>query len=145
MPVCGREVEIVTELAEAGSPNHRLLRRLMERGAKLEGTESAALLMEEYALAKRVLEAKDARQAQAIEARQGSQSGALLLARDRFIARRIHETLLPGETGLLFLGLLHDLRRWLDRRIRVFPPFLPPGHPKGEENGHIEPEHPDRG
>lgn len=32
LPVCGREAEIVADLARAGSRNHRLLIRLMERG-----------------------------------------------------------------------------------------------------------------
>jgi len=32
--VCGREAEIVTELAKAGSRNHRLLLLLVKRGAR---------------------------------------------------------------------------------------------------------------
>jgi hypothetical protein len=45
LPVCDREAEIVTELAEAGSRNHRLLMLLMKRGATITGTESLELLM----------------------------------------------------------------------------------------------------
>ena len=57
LPVCGREVEIVTELAQAGSRNHQLLLRLMAQGAVLMGTESGDLLVQEYQLAKQSLTA----------------------------------------------------------------------------------------
>lgn len=123
LPVCGREAEIVTELAGSGSPNHRLLLRLMEKGAALMGTESAELLMQEYALAKKILEAKDAEEASAVEAGHKGLSDSLLIARDQFIASRIQNTLLPGETGILFLGLLHCPGSWLDPSIRVLHPF----------------------
>jgi two-component system nitrogen regulation response regulator GlnG len=52
LPVCGRETEIVTDLAQAGSRNHQLLLRLMAQGAILMGTESADLLVQEYQAAK---------------------------------------------------------------------------------------------
>ncbi len=42
LPVCGRELEIVSDLAKAGSRNHQLLLRLQKHGATLMGTESAA-------------------------------------------------------------------------------------------------------
>ena len=40
LPRCGREAEIVADLAGAGSPNHQLLLSLMKKGATLMGTES---------------------------------------------------------------------------------------------------------
>jgi len=49
---CGREKEIVAELAKAGSRNYRLLLRLIEKGAIIMGTESAELLIREYQLMK---------------------------------------------------------------------------------------------
>ena len=51
LPVCGHEQDIVSELAGAGSRNHRLLLELQARGATLMGTESPELLVEEYQLA----------------------------------------------------------------------------------------------
>src|SRR3990167_5525794 len=54
LPNCGREVQIVTDLANAGSPNHQLLLYLMEKGATLMGTESADFLLEEYQLVQQV-------------------------------------------------------------------------------------------
>jgi hypothetical protein len=108
LPICDKEAEIVADIAKMGSPNHLLLLRLKEKGATLMGTESAALLIEEYQLAKKVLAAKDAREAMEIEARQKATSDRLLQQRDEFIAARIGQTLQPGETGLLFLGMLHN-------------------------------------
>jgi hypothetical protein len=43
----------------------------------------------------------------------------LLKRRDEYIARRINETLRAGETGLIFLGMLHSLGSWLDKEIRL--------------------------
>ena len=70
LPVCGRELEIVSELAKAGSRNHQLLLRLKERGATLMGTESAGLLVQEYNLIKQTLAASDPATAARLEARQ---------------------------------------------------------------------------
>jgi len=56
LPVCEHEQAIVADLAAGGSRNHRLVRRLMDRGAVLMGTESAELLVEEYQLQKELLE-----------------------------------------------------------------------------------------
>ena len=55
LPVCGRELEIVEELANQGSRNHRLLLRLIEKGAVIMGTESPDLLLEEYERVKQAL------------------------------------------------------------------------------------------
>jgi hypothetical protein len=128
LPVCGREREIVAELAEAGSRNHGLLLKLQARGAVLMGTESPELLVEEYQVAL----AKFA---------PGAAAGAgkhrdrlrhdLIDRRDRYVAERINSTLLPGETGILFMGMLHKIARWLDRGISVVYP-LPPGGGKQE-------------
>ena len=54
LPICGFEERIVRELANAGSSNHQLLLRLLDRGATLMGTEDPQLLMEEYELQKQI-------------------------------------------------------------------------------------------
>src|SRR3990172_3420162 len=78
LPKCGREAEIVTELAKAGSPNHQLLLSLMKRGATLMGAESPDLLMEEYRLVQQILSAKDPQEVARIEARHEARSRLLL-------------------------------------------------------------------
>jgi hypothetical protein len=117
---CGREREIVAEMARAGSPNHRLLLRLIEGGAAVMGTESAELLIQEHQLSKQWIatlslppRGRDPHE----KARR-----ALLEQRDAFIARRINLTLRAGEIGLLFLGMLHCLDHRLDPDIQVTYP-----------------------
>jgi hypothetical protein len=122
LPVCGREAEIVTELAQAGSRNHQLLRGLMAQGAVLMGTESGDLLVQEYRLAKQSLTAKPPRAA-GVAASRRALSGTLLQRRDQFVAQRINDTLKNGETGILFLGMLHALERYLDPDVKVIYPL----------------------
>jgi hypothetical protein len=78
----------------------------MREGATLVGTESPALLLDEY----RLLQSSDNAQGQA---------AALLEARDRFIAGQIDATLHDDEDGVLFIGALHKVARFLPRRVKV--------------------------
>jgi hypothetical protein len=126
LPVCDKESDIVTELAKKGSPNHQILSRLIEKGATVMGTESAELLIEEYHLIKKILETGDVKDAIAIEARQKAASDLLLKKRDEFIAARIDQTLQPGETGILFLGMLHNIASLLPGDIHVQYPLNRP-------------------
>jgi hypothetical protein len=122
LPVCGREAEIVTELALAGSRNHQLLLRLMAQGAVLMGTESADLLVQEYQLARQSL-ATRAPRAAGVAATRRALSQALLQRRDHFMAQRINETLKSGATGILFLGMLHSVERYLNPDVKVIYPL----------------------
>jgi hypothetical protein len=118
LPICGREIDIVRELADNGSRNHRLLLRLLEKGATVMGTESPELLVEEYELAQDLLcEGTDLREGDNPQ-KLGEE---LLKKRDQFIAQRINQTLRPEETGILFLGMLHSPEKLLDKDIRVIP------------------------
>jgi hypothetical protein len=108
LPVCGREAEIVRDLARQGSRNHQLLLELMSRGATLTGTESAPLIVAEYRRIQKLIEASrmmDDSDSVALELR--AEGERLLRERDAFIAARIDSTLQEGETGVLFVGLLH--------------------------------------
>jgi pheromone shutdown protein TraB len=64
------------------------------------------LLLEEYRLLQSAQRAPE-------------EAAALLHRRDRFIAERIGASLAEGETGLLFMGALHQVARLLPPRIRV--------------------------
>jgi hypothetical protein len=125
LPVCGREVEIVTELAQAGSRNQQLLLRLMAQGAVLMGTESGDLLVQEYQLARQSLTTRPPRAA-GVAAIRRALSAALLQRRDQFMAQRINETLKSGETGILFLGMLHSVERYLNADVKVIYPLHRP-------------------
>jgi hypothetical protein len=120
LPVCGHEQAIVSDLAEAGSRNHRLLLSLQARGAVLMGTESPELLVQEYQLASGALAAGRASPAKLCRDRIRD---TLLERRDRYIADRINRTLGAGETGILFMGMLHDVARLLEPDIQVGYPL----------------------
>lgn len=111
LPVCGREGEIVRDVAEQGSRNHRLLLDLMAKGARLIGTEDPQLLLREY----QMLQAAMGGTAPPAE----DAGHGLLAERDRSIAARINATLRAGEIGLLFLGLAHEVGPLLDADILV--------------------------
>jgi len=123
LPVCGHEREIIADMARVGSRNYLLLLKLAEKGAKLMGSESAELLVEEYQLAHQRFgtqnpqgSAREQLNAEALEA-------SLLERRDQFMGHRISSTLQNGETGLVFLGMLHAIEPWLDQNIQVVRPI----------------------
>lgn len=117
LPVCGRELDIVKELAAAGSRNHRLVLELLRRNATVMGTESGELLVEEYGRVRRLLGSCETRARREDFKASGA---ALIQKRDRFIADRIAATLARGEIGILFLGMLHAVAGLLPADIRLF-------------------------
>jgi hypothetical protein len=133
LPVCRREEEIVRELADKGSRNHRLLLLLMQKGATLMGTESPELLLTEYELLKESVEGQTRGRRKSTDTERTGPGDALLDRRNRFIAWRINSTLQTGEIGVLFLGMLHTLENLLDEDIQVIYPISQP-HPLGDRN-----------
>jgi len=129
LPVCGQEERLVRDLAKSGSRNHGLLQRLIEKGAILMGTESPELLLEEYGLVKAMLASGDTKKIAEVEKDQETLSLSLLNRRDQFIADRINNTLGVGDTGVLFLGMLHSLAKRLAEDIRVIYPINRPHSP----------------
>jgi hypothetical protein len=123
LPVCRHEQKIVSELASAGNRNHGLLLKLQARGATLMGTESPELLVEEYQLAAAAFAPGSTVRTQI---RQKQLRETLLEKRDRYIAARINGTLGAGESGILFMGMLHQVARYLDADIHVIWPLGPP-------------------
>jgi len=121
LPVSGRELQIVTDLAAGGSRNHQLVMRLAERGATVMGTESPELLLAEHEIARKSLES-GAQGAQSTRNR--GEADSILKKRDQFIADRINRTLAPGETGILFLGMLHAVGPLLDHDIAIIRPSV---------------------
>lgn len=120
LPVCGRELEIASELATSGNRNFELLLKLQARGAILMGTESGELLVKEYRYATRAIARASGKIARSHSL---EEQNRLLEQRDRFIAGRIDTTLGPRETGILFLGMLHAVPRYLKPDIAVHYPL----------------------
>jgi hypothetical protein len=120
LPVCGLEEKIVRDLAQQGGANYRILLKLAERGAKIEGTEDPDLLRKEYELIMAGVHAgAGSLGADAAKDANAEVFRDLLDRRDRFIAQRIDRTLQAGETGILFLGALHRATVTLPNTIQV--------------------------
>jgi len=119
LPVCGRELEIVTDLAKSGSINHKIVLDLVRLGAQPEGTEDSKLLIQEYDILKKVAHAKSERQRKSLINEYNRASSTLLLKRDRFIANRIDQTLDKRETGILFIGIMHAVDKCMPADIEV--------------------------
>ena len=119
LPQCDHELDIVKDLAASGSQNHRILLDLAAKGATIVGTESPALLLEEYELVQQALARLATDDADGLTGQHQELSKLGLEKRDRFIAGRVNETLKAGEVGLIFLGLLHALERFLPPDIEM--------------------------
>lgn len=121
LPICGRELEIVRDLARQGSKNHQLLVELAERGAAIMGTEDAQLLVQEYLRLRDGLQG-DGETGDRLSPPAGARAGSAedtLSRRDLYISKRIRETLVEGETGLLFIGLLHRVDEKLSQDMEI--------------------------
>jgi len=133
----GLEIKIVKELAAVGSANHQLLEWLHEHGASILGTESPELLVAEYSLVRKQLgmaenpssnqETPRILETTAEAAEIAAQLADLLNRRDQFIAARIDTTLEQDQTGIILLGMLHHVEKWLPDDIEV---DFPIGQPK---------------
>lgn len=111
LPICGNELQIVQDIAKRGGRNHQLLLKYVNKGAILMGTEDPSLLVKEYQLIKNTTAGKINKK--------DRMKHNYLPERDSFIARRIDETLKNGETGILFLGMLHNIVKKLASDITV--------------------------
>lgn len=121
------ERQIVDDLARGGSPNHILVKRMLDQGAGLVGTESPELLLREYHTVRRNLT-----QGYPPEDKpSNSDEPSLLEQRDRFIAQRINDTLGQDQVGLLFIGMLHQVENYLPDDFQIeYPVGRPPASAK---------------
>lgn len=119
LPVCGKELEIVRDVARLGSYNYKIILELVKKGAELIGTEDAKLLVEEYNFIKKITRISNVDERRAMVKKAGKRRDALLVERDKFVANRIKETLEPGETGILFSGIEHEVDRYLPGVIKI--------------------------
>ena len=126
LPVCGRELEIVQKAAAAGSDNYQLLLDLVSQGAHLFGTEDPQLLLAEYHHMKTALGGPSGATQSSAPAGETTQYKQTLSQRDAYIGRRIGQSLRPGRTGILFLGMMHNVEPFLPADI-VVTRLVPPG------------------
>lgn len=119
LPLCGRETEIMEDVARRGSHNYIIIKELVKNGAVLIGTEDPKLLIEEYNFYKKIMEITDIEQRNEAMQKAKKRRAELLVERDIFIAGRIKDTLGSNETGLLFLGLEHEANKYIPAEIKV--------------------------
>ena len=119
MPVGGDlALKIVNETAEKGSRNYQIVKKMIEKGAKIEETESKELLLKEYDYVKEFTSADKEKKLAALKEYEKAKD-ELIRKRDEFIAKRIDETLKEGETGFLFIGAHHKIKDKLADDIKV--------------------------
>ncbi|MCK9401562.1 MAG: hypothetical protein M0Q51_16425 [Bacteroidales bacterium] len=119
VPVCGNELEIITRLAESGSPNFLFILDLIQKKAKFEGTENIDLLIREYDLLNKLLMKNSDKDRKETIAEYQVKSRELLTVRDKFILKRITSTLQKGELPIVFMGVMHLLDKMLETDFLV--------------------------
>ena len=109
---------------------------MIRNGALLMGTESAELLLEEYQMIKQAVSGRYGGKTAEKPEDLKKKADILLEKRDQFIARRIDNTLGPGETGIIFLGMLHNLEGLVAKDIHIIFPLIKPFSNRGTTNEH---------
>lgn len=111
--------KIVEETAKAGSKNYELVSSLLKRGAILVKTEIFKLVKKERDRLLAITQAKSITQKIIAFIRYKLVKNILLNKRDNYIAKRIDETLNNGETGIIFIGAYHNIKKWLPKDIQI--------------------------
>ncbi|MGB8657706.1 MAG: hypothetical protein WCE90_07970 [Candidatus Zixiibacteriota bacterium] len=119
LPVCDRELDIASDLAEAGNENYKIVLELTRRGAKLLGTEDPQLLLEEYNYLKHLAQIDNLEEKEKAIKEYEEKAADILERRDRYIADRITKTLKDRETGILFMGMRHRVDQKIPQEIGV--------------------------
>jgi len=118
--VSGKQgMKMATELAALGNRNYGLVVELTRLGAKLEKTEDARLLSEEYNLLREAIAAPRVENRVAARKAYQAREKELRAGRDAYIARQIDRILGPDAIGVLFAGPTHDVEKMLPADIRV--------------------------
>lgn len=110
---------IVEEGAKSGSRNYELVARLLKRGAVLVKTEDFKLVKEERDRLLALTQAKSITHKIIAFIKYKLVKDRLLKKRDKFIAKKIEETLHQDETGIIFIGAYHNIKRRLSKGIQI--------------------------
>lgn len=102
------------------SPNFLLVKKLLDRGAVLEGTEDMDLIVAQLEIYQRAAAAQSPLEQQRILAENAVRTEEITRQRDAFIARRIQGTLPEGGRGILLIGKEHDVISELDKLPEKF-------------------------
>ncbi|MBU0646769.1 hypothetical protein KJ611_04875 [Patescibacteria group bacterium] len=105
--------KIVEEGVKQGSKNYELVSKLISRGAILVKTEDFNLVKGELDRLRRITQSKNLTGKLLSFIKYKLTKDRLLNKRDKFIAKRIDETLRHSETGILFIGAYHNIKNKL--------------------------------
>lgn len=111
--------KIIEQGARKGSKNHKIVRKLMEKGAKIMKTEDLSLLKEEYNSLIKLSQTKSFLEKMVAYIGYKLRKDPLMEKRDKFIAERINETLRDEEVGVLFIGAYHNVLPRISKDIIV--------------------------
>jgi len=103
----GLGMRIVDDAASKGSLNYQLVKRLVERGARIVKTEDPSIVLKEVEGIKGIANARTLAQKSWAVAKYELTKRKLLEERDRHIARTVNTTL--EHNGILFIGAFHDV------------------------------------
>jgi len=111
--------EIVEAGIKSGSKNYEIALRLIKRGAILVKTEDFKLVKEERDRLLSITQTKSIIKKLLAFIKYKLVKNRLLNKRDKFITRRIDETLNEGESGIIFIGAYHNIKKRLPRDIQI--------------------------
>ena len=111
--------EIVEAGMKSGSKNYELVLRLIKRGAILVKTEDFKFVKEERDRLLAITQAKSIIKKLIAYIKYKLVKNRLLNKRDKFIAKRITETLSQNERGIIFIGAYHNIKKRLPKDIQI--------------------------
>ncbi|MBI3984675.1 MAG: hypothetical protein HY344_01880 [Candidatus Levybacteria bacterium] len=117
------DVSLVVERAQ--TPNYEVIRWLRDKGAHIVGTEDKDLLVRQYNLLQAVLTTDPIEDEDGyINARLEYRNETPILSQQRnvYITQRIKDTLPEGGTGILFIGLAHEVKKMLEKDMNIVEP-----------------------
>lgn len=111
--------KIIEEGVKSGSKNYELVSKLLKRGAVLIKTEEFNFVKEERDRLLKITQAKTVIEKLLGFIRYKLAKNTLLNKRDKFIAKRIDETLHHSEKGILFIGAYHNIKKRVPKSIQI--------------------------
>ncbi|MDP2753498.1 MAG: hypothetical protein Q8P40_03820, partial [Nitrospirota bacterium] len=111
--------KIVEEGIKSGSKNYEIISSLLQKGAILVKTEDFALVKRERDYLVELTKAMTRIGKLIAYLKYRLIKNELLRKRDEFIANRINGTLNQGETGIIFIGAYHNIKKRLPEDIQI--------------------------
>ena len=112
--------KIVEDGIKGGSKNFEIILKLIKKGAVLVETEDFNLVKKERDRLFKMSKAKTMRDKLILSMKYKLNKNELLKKRDEYIAKRIDMTLKQDETGIVFIGAYHNIKRYLSNNFEIY-------------------------